>query len=214
MGGNVIMTNSWQDKVRAILFAYYPGMEGGTALADIIYGKVNPSGKLPFAIAKKEDSYPKIRWWALKQHYGYYHGYQKIDKDGKEYDFPFGYGLSYTAFSLDGVKLKSTTKDKAKFCVTVTNTGERRGAEVLQLYVGWNGSAVDRPVRVLRDFEKIWLDAGESREVILSVKKDELGFFDEKKNAFVFEDIEYTAYIGTDEVNCTERAIKFTFNGE
>ena len=198
MGGNVIMTHSWKDKVKAILFAYYPGMEGGAALADILFGKVNPSGKLPFAIAEREDAYPKIQWKTRKQHYGYYHGYQKIDKEQNAYDFPFGYGLSYTSFKLAEPKLVDSNDKTAEFEVTVTNTGERDGAEVVQLYVSFPESKVNRPVRALKGFEKVAVPAGESRTVRICVCREELGWYDETADAFV-QDTRYRAQIGTDE---------------
>lgn len=127
MGGNVILTHDQQDKVKAILFAYYPGMEGGGALADILFGKVNPSGKLPFAIAQKESDYPDIKWNTKAQHYGYYHGYHKLDKEHKPCDYPFGFGLSYTTFRVGQPELLEVGDGHAQIAVSVANTGSRAG---------------------------------------------------------------------------------------
>ena len=202
MGGNVIMTHDWKDKVKAILFAYYPGMEGGTALADILYGKVNPSGKLPFAIAEYEHQYPAVKWDTKEQFYGYWHGYQKIDKDGGRYDYPFGFGLSYTTFEVGEAALVENTDEKAVFAVDVTNTGSCDGAEVVQCYVSFPESPVERPVRKLAGFEKVRLAAGETKRVCITVMKDELGWFDEDTESFV-QDPGYEAWIGTDEQDVT-----------
>lgn len=211
MGGNVIMTHEWKDRVAAILMAYYPGMEGGGAIADILFGKVNPSGKLPFAIASKESSYPDIVWDTEQMHYGYYHGYQKIDKDGSECDYPFGYGLSYTTFEMGESRLDSIDQAEAKFIANVKNVGSVAGSEVIQLYIGWKGSAVDRPVRVLRSFAKVHLEPGEESAVELSVKKSDLAYYDSDRNDWVQEDITYVAFIGTDEQSCVAHSIEFQF---
>jgi beta-glucosidase len=211
IGGNVILTHCWQDKAKAILFAYYPGMEGGSALADLIFGKACPSGKLPFAIAQRADEYPEVNFKAREQHYGYYHGYQKIDKDGNPYDYPYGFGLSYTSFERTKPILLSLDEEKATFQLEVANTGKMEGGETVQLYVGFNNSVVDRPDRVLRDFQKIYLKPGERKSVVLSVKKPDLAWFNEKTNAFEEEDIEYTAFIGTDEQEAIKEAINFRF---
>ncbi len=210
MGGNVIRMNEWKDGINSILMAYYPGMEGGNAIADIIFGKVNPSGKLPFAIGKRDEDYPAVKWISLHQHYGYYNGYKKLEKDGKEPDFPYGFGLSYTDFALTDCRLAGESDGKAIFEASVQNIGERDGAEVVQLYVSWNGSAVDRPGKSLMDFKRVELKAGEKKAVTLEVWADELAYYDEK-NGFTAEDISYSAFIGTSHKNCTESKIEFDF---
>ena len=210
MGGNVIRMSEWENSINSIMMAYYPGMEGGNAIADIIFGKVNPSGKLPFAIGKKDSDYPEVNWISLEQHYGYYNGYRKLEKDGKSVSFPYGFGLSYTDFELNGIKLKETDGSKAVFEVKVKNTGNRSGAQVVQLYSAWNGSAVDRPVKTLSDFKRIQLEAGEEKTALLEVNKSDLAYYDETKG-FVEEDILYTAFIGTDEQSCAANRIDYKF---
>ncbi len=210
MGGNVIRMSDWEKEINSIMMAYYPGMEGGNAIADIIFGKVNPSGKLPFAIGKKDSDYPDVKWISLHQHYGYYNGYRKLEKDGKKPDFPYGYGLSYTKFRLSNISLKSVDGEKAIFKVTVKNTGDRKGAEVVQLYSAWNGSAVDRPVKTLSDFCRVELEPGRTKTVYLEVGKKDLAYYDETKG-FVEEDILYTAFIGTDEQSCEANRIDYRF---
>lgn len=200
MGGNAIMMHDWKDKVKAIVMAYYPGMEGGNALARILMGDVNPSGKLPFVIATDEKDYPRVNWDTDHQFYDYYHGYRKLDKEEKKADVPFGYGLSYTSFELKNPLLISSDEEEGVFEVTVKNTGERDGAEVVQLYVGFPDSLVDRPIRTLAAFEKVWVGAKGEKTVQLTVKKDRLGWYDEKTGCFV-QDTIYEAYIGNSEHN-------------
>lgn len=211
MGGNAILTHSWQQKVKAVLFAYYPGMEGGGAMADILFGKVNPSGKLPFAIAASEKSYPAIVWDTDHQHYGYYHGYQKLEKEGLAVDYPFGFGLSYTSFALTNARLVKAQPQTADFAVTLANTGGLAGGEVVQLYIGWNESAVDRPCRSLKGFKKVFLEPGQSKEVHFSVEKQELAYYSEQASDWVLEDINYTAYLGTNQSQSAQNPVGFRF---
>lgn len=210
MGGNVIRMSEWKDSINSILMAYYPGMEGGNAIADIIFGKVNPSGKLPFAIAKNDTDYPEVKWLTLHQHYDYYNGYKKLENDCKVPDFPYGFGLSYTSFELSDFKFKETDGRKASFEVTVKNTGERSGAQVVQLYTEWNDSAVDRPQRTLSDFCRVELEAGESKTVTLESSIRDLAYYDEEKG-FIDEDILYTAFVGTDEQTVIKDKIYYRF---
>lgn len=200
MGGNVILTHDWQDKVKAILFAYYPGMEGGGALADILFGKVNPSGKLPFAIAQKESDYPDIKWNTKAQHYGYYHGYHKLDKEQKPCDYPFGFGLSYTTFRVGQPELIEVGDGHAQIAVSVANTGSRAGAEVVQLYASFPDSPADRPARTLCGFQKVFLQPGEEKIVTVTVNKQDLMRYDETEKQFVY-DPGCRIYIGTDHRN-------------
>lgn len=210
MGGNVIMAHSWKDEVRAILYAYYPGMEGGSALADILFGKVNPSGRLPFAVAQREDQYPPVKWNTKQQHYGYWHGYQKIDHEKGDYDFRYGYGLSYTSFALSDRKLVRVEGDEATFSVTVRNTGDRDGADVPQVYIAFTDSTVERPVRTLAGFTKVFLKAGEAKTVEIKVNRNDLCWYDEKDGNFK-QDTAYAALIARDEGCEGVEEIRFSF---
>lgn len=210
MGGNAITMHDWKDLPEAILMAYYPGMEGGRALADILFGKVNPSGKLPFVIAKRDEDYPAVDWNAKEQVYEYYHGYRKLDREGKKPDFPFGFGLSYTDFALSDLAVQTSETD-AIFTGTLTNAGTVFGGEAVQLYIGFPDSAVDRPVKTLRGFRKLYLMPGESTSFTMKVKKAELAYFDERQNRFVEEDLNYIAYIGTDAENAMQNHLAFRF---
>ena len=210
IGSSAILINEWESKVPAILFSFYGGMEGGTVLAEILFGDVNPSGKLPYTVAYKEDDYPFFDPDCTEITYEYYHGYAKMDKENKEVLYPYGYGLSYTSFSF-GEPVAEVFGDTAKFRFAVTNTGNADGAEIAQLYIGCEGSAVDRPVKTLRDFARVTLKAGETKEVELSVTKQEMAYFSEEADDFVSEDITYTALIG----NCSKgeqlKTLRFRF---
>ena len=133
-----------------------------------------------------------------------------MDREKKEVLYPFGYGLSYTKFAFGKPEVR-VFGDTAKFRFTVTNTGDRDGAEVAQLYIGCEGSAVDRPVKTLRDFARVELKAGETKEVELSVAKKDMAYFSEEQDDFVAEDIGYTAYIGSCSRDPGMAAVPFRF---
>ena len=197
VGGSMILMDEWEDRVGAILMAYYPGMEGGKAVADVLFGKMNPGGKLPFVILKKKEDLPEIDWDAEEFRYDYYHGYTLLNKSHVKPLYPFGYGLSYTTFTLAGMK---AWRDEENLYASVIakNTGKREGSEVVQMYVGAADSKVERPEYVLKDFQKIRLDAGEKKEVKLVCPIREMAYFDEGRNEFVAEFlIPYEVYVGT-----------------
>lgn len=210
IGSSAILIDEWEKDVPAILFSFYSGMEGGNALADILFGDVCPSGKLPYTVARTEEDYPFFDPDCTEITYEYYHGYCKMDKENKEVAYPFGYGLSYTEFKIGNPELE-ICNDTAKLVVTVENTGKVKGADVIQLYIGCEGSKVDRPVKVLRDFARVTLEPGECKRIALSVKKAQMAYFDEKANEWKTEDIQYIAYIGDSSRNCELQKVKFRF---
>ncbi|MDD4349046.1 MAG: glycoside hydrolase family 3 C-terminal domain-containing protein [Opitutales bacterium] len=195
IGGNTIMISEWKDEVSAILMAYYPGMEGGRALGEILFGAINPSGKLPFVLPGKETDLPQVDWDADEQFYDYYHGYTRLDKAGIQPLLPFGFGLSYTRFAFSDAEFGGDDEGITVTC-TVTNTGEREGTDVVQLYVGFKNSALDRPVRVLRAFDRVSLKPGDSRRVTLQCPMEKLRYFDEKSGTMKLEQIPHEVYIG------------------
>lgn len=196
IGSSAILIDEWEGDVPAILFSFYSGMEGGNALASILFGDVCPSGKLPYTVAKTEEDYPFFDPDCTEITYEYYHGYCKMDKENREVVYPFGYGLSYTEFEIGSPKVE-LCNDTAKITVQVENTGKVKGTEVVQLYIGCEGSAVDRPVKVLRDFARVTLEAGEKKEVVLKVRKDQMAYYDEETCGWKTEDISYIAYTGS-----------------
>jgi beta-glucosidase len=199
MGGSAIITESWREKVPSILMAWYPGMEGGHALADILLGKVNPSAKLPCTFPKSEEQLPFFDKHARSIEYGYFHGYRHMDKEGHEPAFPFGFGLSYTTFAYRHMLLdrKEIAADgELEVSVDVTNTGGVAGEEVVQLYVGCEGSQVERPVRELKGFAKVHLEPGETKRVALALAARQLAYYDEQRDHWMVEPITYRVSVG------------------
>jgi beta-glucosidase len=200
IGGNMITMEEWIEKVPSVLMAYYPGMEGGNVIADILFGDVNPSGKLPYVVVRDENDLPYVNWDTKFQHYDYYHGYTKLEKEGIEPALPYGFGLSYTTFSYSDAEFSSDEKGITA-SVTVANTGGRDGDEVVQLYIGFEGSPVDRPVKILRGFERVNVKAGESKRVTLFCPKDELQWYDANHLTWRLDNMEYQVYIGSSSSN-------------
>ena len=196
MGGNMIMMESWKKSVSAVMMAFYPGMEGGTAIAEIIFGKINPSGKLPYVVPVKESDLPQVNWRTSEQHYDYYHGYAKLEKDGIEPSIPYGFGLSYTTFQFSNASFYVKDGIVSAEC-DVRNTGDRDGTEVVQMYAGFKHSSVDRPVKVLRGFKRVDLKAGESKRVEINCPAEELKWFNPDTNQFELEHMKYEVYIGS-----------------
>ncbi|MFW5683639.1 MAG: beta-glucosidase family protein [Spirochaetota bacterium] len=196
VGGSVIMTSGWDEKVPAILYGWYSGMEGGTALARVLFGDVSPSGKLPFTIPEREEDLPYFSSTDLEIEYDLYHGYTLLDRKGIAPAYPFGHGLSYTSFSLGDLALTATeTGFEAR--VTVTNTGGRSGAEVVQLYVGKPDSLVERQLKLLKGFTKVRLEPGASQTVTIPVDRDELAYYSNETLQWVFEPGTYRVFVGT-----------------
>ena len=196
IGGNTILMDDWFDDVSGVIMAYYPGMEGGTALGEILFGYVNPSGKLPFVIPKDSGDLPRVRWDTTQQFYEYYHGYARLDKMGKEPFLPYGFGLSYTSFCLKDVSFRVEDGNLVAKG-TLENTGKRRGTEVVQLYVGFNNSPVDRPVKSLMGFKRVQVDAGESETVCILCPVSKLRRYAPVEDEMVLDRMEYEVYLGT-----------------
>ncbi len=199
---------SWSSLPDAILMAWFPGQECGDAVADVISGKVNPSGRLPMTLPRAYDHYPSARNYPyLGQEGGrnvdfteyqedIWVGYRYFDACGLEVAYPFGYGLSYTDFEYSDVKTRRRG-DSTEISVTVTNTGDRAGKEVVGVYVSAPESSMMKPVAELRAFEKTrLLNPGESQRVTLTVSDDDLASFDEAASAWVTAPGVYTAHIG------------------
>ncbi len=202
-GGNVGM-DKWIDKVPALIHAWYPGQNGNTAVAEAIFGDLNPSGHLPDTFEKKfEDSpaygnYPGdlTKGGTVKYAEGIYVGYRGFDKKKIEPRFPFGYGLSYTKFRLDNMKVSNsgTTYDVS---VDVTDEDKSRsGAAVVQLYVRPVGGSVDRPVQELKGFRRVALNGGETKTVSFSLNSDSFAYFDVDKHAWVTPAGQYEIALG------------------
>jgi beta-glucosidase len=192
-GATPITMNEWITQVPAVIDALYPGQEGGNALAEIIFGDVNPSGKLPLTFLKRwEDSpvfktYPGSRDVANYDE-GIYVGYRHFDKYGIEPLFPFGFGLSYTTFEYSNISVDKKTMhpgDQLLASVTIRNSGKTEGEEVAQLYISDLKSSVDREVKALKGFKRVHLKPGESVRVSFKIGKADLSYYDEKSKSFV-----------------------------
>ena len=204
----------WRSRVAAIVQGWYIGSEAGNALADVLVGKANPSGKLPFTwydalddcAAHALKTYPgtwrtddsKIIDEEYKE--GIYVGYRWTDRQKKRPAFAFGHGLSYTTINLSKAvadRKEMTLGDSIAFTVSVKNTGSVAGAEVVQLYVSDKKASVDRPLKELKAFRKVFLQPGESREVKLTIGRDALSFYDEATGSWKAEPGQFEALIGT-----------------
>ena len=200
IGSSAIDMKEWNDFVPSILFSWYGGMEGGNAIAKVLYGDYNPSGKLPFSIAKNESDYPNFSPYTMKTEYGYYHGYTLFDKKKINSLYPFGYGLSYTSFKFKNLKVntpKIKSNETLSFSIEVENIGEIDGEEVIQLYIGFSNSSIDRPVKLLRGFKKIMINHGETQKVNFNVYPDDLAYYNVKNKKWEIEKMKYEVYIGS-----------------
>lgn len=209
-GGNVEM-RSWIDNVKGLLHAWYPGQEGNLAAAEILFGITNPSGKLPASFAKTIEENPCYNTYFdkdgdLKVFYdeGIFMGYRYWDKIESKPRFPFGYGLSYTTFSfdkLDGIKDNYGADETVKFSVDISNTGEKDGAEAIQVYIADIVSKLPRPVKELKDFAKIFLKSGESKSVEFSLTADAFKYYDAEVHDWVLEAGEFEIMVGNSSDN-------------
>ena len=197
IGGSAIMMEEWKAAVPAILHAFYPGMEGGTAISRVLFGDVNPGGKLPFTIPADLGHLPEFDREAEQVEYGLHHGYARLEKEGHQPAFAFGFGLSYTTFELANPRFAAVGGDQIVARVDVKNTGKVPGDEVIQFYVGFENSSVDRPKKLLRGFRKVGLKPGETKEVVITCPVDRLRWYNPQTCAWELEAIEYPVYIGT-----------------
>ena len=207
IGGNMIMMTEWYGSVGAVLMAYYPGMEGGTAIAEILYGDVNPSGKLPYVVPYQESDLPHVDWEATDQYYEYYHGYTRLEKNGVKPLVPYGYGLSYTTFAFSGAEAEAD-EEILMTRVRVKNTGDRAGDEVVQVYAGFENSAVDRPVKQLRGFGRVSLLPGEEKIVEIKTPLEKLKYYDPVYRTWRLEHMAYTVYVGSSSAPEDLQAVK------
>ena len=190
----------------AIVWAWFNGMEGGNALVDVLSGKVNPSGKMPFTTPVSLDQSPahalgNFPGRDLKVNYeeDILVGYRWFDTKGLPVVYPFGYGLSYTTFDYSNLNTDKETYDQAdtiQATFTLTNTGDREGAEVAQLYVSDPVCSVMRPVKELKGFKKVFLKPGESRRLTLDIPVSSLAFSSEAQSQFVVEPGEFILQLG------------------
>ena len=201
MGGSNVEMENWLPDTPAYLHAWYPGMEGGTAIAEILFGEVNPSGKLPMTFANSHEDYPShsIGEFPGDGTVDYaediYVGYRYFDTQNKDVLFPFGFGLSYTTFEFSNLQV-SKQEDRVTVQTTVTNTGDREGAEVVQVYVHHKDPSVERPIRELKGFEKVQLDPGASATVTIELDESAFMYYHPENLEWVLESGSYEVQVG------------------
>jgi beta-glucosidase len=216
LGGGPIEVSGWAGQAKGILEAWYPGMEGGNALAHILFGDVNPSGKLPVtfpvkledAPAHKLGEYPSTPGNPLKQTYkdDIWVGYRYYDTYKVAPQFAFGHGLSYTTFKYDNLSVAPGTKS-ATVKVRVTNSGKTAGAEVVQVYVHDEQASVKRPEKELKGFQKVFLKPGESKNVTVTLDSEAFQFYSEAQKKWVLEPGKFDVLVGS-----SSRDIRLTGN--
>ncbi len=213
-GGGSADMQPWASKVGASLQAWFPGQQGGQALAEILFGKVNPSGKLPITIDKKIEDNPSYASYPDPAAYrgdnaltemtyseGLYMGYRGYDKKHAKPLYPFGYGLSYTTFGYSDLKLSTNVMapgSTVDVTFKVTNTGDKAGFEVAQLYVHPNNPAVDRPEKELKGFTKVYLQPGESKTVSIPIDSRSLAYYVEKTDSWDVDAGKFKILVGPD----------------
>ena len=218
VSGNAVAM-PWVDNVNAIVEAWYCGSQSGTALADIIFGDVNPSGKLPvtFPVRLEDNGAHALGAYdpaSTEAHYseGIFVGYRWAQKKDIKPLFAFGHGLSYTTFSYSEAEISRTTMSEngnVTVSVNVTNTGDREGKEIVQLYIGDDECSVERPVMELKAFRKVSIKPGETVRVSFPVNADMLKFYG--NDGWTLEKGSFTAYVGaaSDDIRTS---VKFNVN--
>jgi len=203
--GGAIVVKDWIDDVDAFIMSWFAGMKEGTALAEILFGDINPSGKLCQSFPVNESDLPVFDNANVDDvEYDYYHGYRWLEKKGIAPQYPFGYGLSYTTFSYANLSVATPTVAEdgtVTVSVEVTNSGPVAGSEVVELYVGFANTAVNdtwgRPVKELKAFARAEdLAPGEKRVVTLELAAKDLAYWDETAKAWVVEKMAYPIYVG------------------
>jgi len=203
----------WKDSVPAIVQGWFIGSEAGKALASVLVGDANPSGKLPFTwYAKLEDcgahrmgNFPGVKRpdedvFDIEYQEGLYVGYRGVDKFKTRPLFAFGHGLSYSTFTLTDAKADKkelAATDSITFTINVTNTGALAGAETVQLYITDVKSTLERPSKELKAFKKVYLRPGETQAVSITIGRDALSYFDDRQHQWVAEPGDFIARIGT-----------------
>jgi len=205
-GGSVDM-NAWLNRVPALVQAWYPGQEGGTALAEILFGEVNPSGRLPVTFERRwEDNpvhdsyYPEAGTTRVVYKEGVFVGYRGYEHNHTKPLFPFGFGLSYTTFSYTNLSIKSLSNSESgpryEVSFDVKNTGTREGADVAQVYVGGTQTKVPRPTKELKGFFKVSLRPGETKRVSVILDSRSLSYYDVNAKQWRATPGEFNVFVG------------------
>jgi len=207
INGSPVAMNSWIDSASSVVEAWYGGMEAGKAIANVLFGEVNPSGKLTMTFPKElSDSPAHVSRRTFpgdnKVYYdeGIFVGYRHFDTKDIEPLFPFGFGLSYTTFTYENLMIdekKIRDNDVIKVSFDVTNSGKIKGKEIVQLYVQDIESSLERPTKELKRFEKVSLHPNETKTVIFELKREDLSFYSETVNSWVVENGAFNILVGS-----------------
>ncbi|HEY5234446.1 MAG TPA: glycoside hydrolase family 3 C-terminal domain-containing protein [Verrucomicrobiae bacterium] len=208
LDGTMVEMDSWLDNVPALLQAWYPGMEGGNALARVLFGDVNPSGKLPATFPKKLSDTPAYAFGAgaypgtngtVAYAEGLLVGYRWYDTKNIGPQFPFGFGLSYTTFEYSNLKLipGDGTNEIVAAQFEIENTGKRAGAEVAQLYVHEKNPRLTRPEKELKGFRKVFLRPGEKQTVSIPLTRGAFAYYDPAQNGWVAQSDSFEIQVGS-----------------
>lgn len=199
IGGSAIMMETWKNDVQAILYSGYHGMNGALSMPKLLFGEKTPTGKLPFTIPANESQLPDFPKLPLSIEYGRYHGYTLMDKKTEIPAFPFGYGLSYTSFSITPYALSDSIfveGDTLKITVSVKNIGNVDGAEVVQAYIHFNQeSNIEQPVKLLKAFKKVFLKSGELKMFELKIPVSELAYYQPQNQNWILDKTTYRVEI-------------------
>lgn len=195
--GGGIAFKPWIDKVKGVLMAWYPGQEGGQAVAEILRGKLSPSGKLPISIEARAEDNPSYENYhenmkgrelrSVEYREGIFTGYRGYDKTGVKPLFPFGFGLSYSTFEYSELDVEKIDENQVKVAFNVKNTGRMEAKEVAQVYVSDKQCKVKRPLKELKGFEKVSLRPGKTRRVELTLDNEAFAYYDVMEGRFVVD---------------------------
>ncbi|MFU8885087.1 MAG: beta-glucosidase family protein [Cyanobacteriota bacterium] len=187
MGGGAILTGEWDQLAPGLLLLWYPGEQGGHALAEVLLGAVSPCGRLPFAIPTEAAQLPPFEPRAPVVTYDLWHGYRRLQRHGQQAAYPFGFGLSYSRFETHDLTAELLEGQGVQLAVTLHNAGTMTAAEVLQVYLEPPGLLMERPPRTLVAFQRLELEPGEQRRIHLVIPLRRLACFDEGRDGFVLE---------------------------
>lgn len=215
--GGGIDFSEWGDAARAILLAWYPGQEGGQAIAEILTGKLSPSGKLPISIESRLEDNPsyanyysntpntrsssKKECTRVEYKEGIFTGYRGYDRSGIKPLYPFGFGLGYSSFKFSDLELTPLGGNRVKVSFTLQNTGKKEASEVAQIYVTDNECSLLRPLKELKGFEKINLKPGKSQRITVELDEEAFSFYDPDRHEFVIEPGTFTISVGNSSDN-------------
>ncbi len=201
--GGGVKTTSWIDNVQGFIDAFYSGQSEGTAVAEIIFGKTNPSAKLPFSWEKKWEDGPAYGSFPTKEtptantySEGVLLGYRYYDTKNIAPLFPFGFGLGYTTFAYSGLAVKTADNGDFTATFTIQNKGQVAGTEIAELYVAPPTAPVDRPVHELKGFTRVELQPGESKTVSIPVARQDLAYWDPNSKNWMVTLGKYSVQVG------------------